>query len=544
MASDPGRAFSRRVVYIPLALTFSLLLGSFILLDLYFGMHIEKNHIARLTVLARSGVQMLEYVQGEQEIEDYDRLADAFARNSRLRVSIFDEDGLLMGDSAFFSDDIRAMANKGEHPEIKAASNYGLGISKRQSSKFHAASLFVAVQYNMKSYKGYFRVAEPIQDLLLQRQNQRILFGTCSIVILIITGLFSLIASRHLRALVAMGQNSLEEQVSKRTGEIRNLQRIITQLTVCRSLSEVAEVITLGAAKLLPHHTGALALFRSSKDQLEIAAVWQGEWQGEPCYKPDQCWALRTGQPYEGCPAQGNISCAHATLGQDNMRCIPIVAQGEIYGVFHFSCMENRPWYPEERQLAAAIAEHASLTMASLDLRESLRQQAIRDPLTGLYNRRYLLELLNHEISRASRRKKTLGVLMIDIDHFKQFNDDHGHDIGDFILSEFGNILRNTIRKEDTSCRYGGEEFTILLPDMDAEGVVMVAEKIRTAVRKHDYLRNNIMYGPITISLGCALYPEHAAIPDGILKCADRALYRSKETGRDKVMMFEGSTLE
>lgn len=176
------------------------------------------------------------------------------------------------------------------------------------------------------------------------------------------------------------------------------------------------------------------------------------------------------------------------------------------------------------------------MTLANLKLRESLRHQAIRDSLTGLFNRRYLIETFENELSRASRRQHNLGVLMIDLDHFKQFNDEHGHNIGDFILSEFGRLVRLILREEDTPCRYGGEEFTVLLPETDRVGASLVAEKIRKAVRAHSFAHENQSYGPITLSIGISIFPDNGDNASQLIKAADTALYKAKEAGRDRVV--------
>ncbi|MBU2430608.1 MAG: sensor domain-containing diguanylate cyclase, partial [Proteobacteria bacterium] len=486
---------------------------------------------------ARSGSQMIEFTASQATIDDYDRLADAFSEDGHFRVTILGIDGSVLGDSRLSAQEILLMENQSQRPEILEAANSGIGISKRFSDTLNIDLLLVAARYNSYGRKGYFRVALPLNDLAKERLHQRILFSSFLLIALIIAAGCSLMASRYLLSLVNKGKALLEKRVVERTKQIETLQNIMTQLTACNSMKEILEVIKLGASIILPNHAGALFLFRSSKDKLEICMSWNGKWQGDESYTPKQCRALRTGQPYDGNLAIGNIPCDHLGFEKKCILCVPVVSQGITHGVFHFSSHQDDVWKPEERQLACAIAEHVSLTLANFNLRESLRQQAIRDPLTGLYNRRYMLETMTHEISRVSRRKQHLGLLMLDIDHFKQFNDDHGHDIGDFILSEFGALLKKYIREEDIACRYGGEEFTILLPETNQEGVFNVAEKIRNKIREHDFRFKNNSYGPITVSIGGALYPGNATAIDPLLKEADNALYQAKHTGRDRVVI-------
>jgi diguanylate cyclase (GGDEF)-like protein len=369
-------------------------------------------------------------------------------------------------------------------------------------------------------------------------RQHAILAVFCFIGLLIASSL-SLIASRYFLSQVRKSEKHLEQRVNERTKEIETLQNLATQLTACNSKKEALEVIKLITSILLPRFAGALALYNSSKDKLEVVENWNGRWQGEKIYSPDQCWALRSGQTHFGDPRAGNMTCNHSDSQEDKMLCIPIVAQGMTYGVLHFSSSRKTEWTPEEYQLTSAVAEHASLTLASLESRESLRQQAIRDPLTGLYNRRYLFETIEQELSRASRRNQSIGILMVDIDHFKKFNDEFGHDIGDFILSEFGRLIKMIIRNEDIACRFGGEEFTILLPETGRDEAFRVAEKIRIKIRDYDFILKNRSYGPIKLSVGVVSFPENGKTADHLLKMADNALYEAKQAGRDRVVLAE-----
>ncbi|WP_374341737.1 diguanylate cyclase [Azonexus sp.] len=168
-------------------------------------------------------------------------------------------------------------------------------------------------------------------------------------------------------------------------------------------------------------------------------------------------------------------------------------------------------------------------------LQAALREQAVRDPLTGLYNRRYLDETLEREISRARRDGLPLSVVMLDIDHFKRINDTHGHQLGDEVLRLLGRTLLGDIRLEDVACRYGGEEFLILLPAMPLEAAVARAEGWRRAVASLALARDGHLVR-FTVSLGVATFPVHGATPDELTRCADLALYRAKREGRDRVV--------
>jgi diguanylate cyclase (GGDEF)-like protein len=189
------------------------------------------------------------------------------------------------------------------------------------------------------------------------------------------------------------------------------------------------------------------------------------------------------------------------------------------------------------RQLAFTVADQLSLALSNLRLQERLRDQAIRDPLTGLFNRRYMEESLERELRRAQRRNVALGVIMIDIDHFKRFNDTFGHAAGDTLLREIGSLLQQHTRAEDIACRYGGEEFTLILLEASAEDTEQRAMRLREEAAALYVEHAQQPLGHITISLGVAVYPDHGQAVEALLHSADAALYRAKAAGRDRVMM-------
>lgn len=172
-----------------------------------------------------------------------------------------------------------------------------------------------------------------------------------------------------------------------------------------------------------------------------------------------------------------------------------------------------------------------------ISAREELRAQAIRDPLTGLFNRRYMEESLGRELHRALRNQQPLGVLMLDLDHFKRFNDAAGHPAGDALLKELGALLQHRTRKEDIACRYGGEEFTVILPGMAVEMARRRAEELREGMKGAEVQHRGQSLGPVTLSVGVAAAPDHGATTEEILQAADEALYQAKAEGRDRVVV-------
>jgi len=175
------------------------------------------------------------------------------------------------------------------------------------------------------------------------------------------------------------------------------------------------------------------------------------------------------------------------------------------------------------------------MTTGNLRLRERLRSQSIRDPLTGLFNRRYFDETMTRELARSARTRKELGIIVIDVDHFKRFNDLHGHEAGDLVLRELSALLRAEFRASDFACRYGGEEFVVVLVDATIADVAQRAEALRTKIKLLRATLNGQSLGAISASLGVAAYPNHGEAVDVLVRAADAALYRAKNSGRDRV---------
>lgn len=202
----------------------------------------------------------------------------------------------------------------------------------------------------------------------------------------------------------------------------------------------------------------------------------------------------------------------------------------------HYTPDERKRLMESKRIMAARVVEQYSLSLINLRLRETLRLESIRDPLTSLYNRRHMEASLEREVFRAKRHKSPVAIIMIDIDHFKKFNDTHGHEAGDVVLQELSTLVRGHIRSEDIACRYGGEEFLLIMPDAALDIASQRAEEIRLQTRELQIAYRDKPL-TITISLGVAAFPQHGAFIKEVVKAADSALYRAKKGGRDQVVI-------
>jgi diguanylate cyclase (GGDEF)-like protein len=326
-------------------------------------------------------------------------------------------------------------------------------------------------------------------------------------------------------------------------------------LQSCLTAEEAHLLIASRAQMLLPGISGALCITASSRDIVEVVASWGHPALVENFFAPQDCWALRRGRVHVLGDDAGVVSCAH--LGNVRPRramCVPMMAHGEAMGLLYLDTGsvdadgvdENvdrkhgdqfaAQLSESDQQLAKTFAEQSALALANLNMREILKAQSIRDPLTGLYNRRYMQESLERELSRAGRKKSTLGIMMIDVDHFKHFNDTYGHEAGDAVLRQVGTILRTYFRGEDVACRYGGEEFTVILPEATVEATLKRAEQLREAVKKDVAQLHGQTLEAVSISVGISNFPADGATGETLLRTADNALYRAKKQGRDCVV--------
>lgn len=326
--------------------------------------------------------------------------------------------------------------------------------------------------------------------------------------------------------------------LAERVGELDLLNQMGELLQSCFTLEEAYAVIGRLAARLFPTEAGAVFALDAGGTTMEAVAVW-GPGVEALSAPVESCLALRHGRTYvvEHLVAAGR--CAHLpSPGPASYLCAPLSAQGRALGVLCvMSPAGDEPGGLSEtkQRLAEAVAAQLGLGLANVELREILRIQSIHDPLTGLFNRRYMEETLEREIHRARRGGRPMSVLMLDVDSFKQQNDEFGHDGGDVVLRELGHLLKDRLRKEDIPCRFGGEEFVLVLPDAALAAASRRAEQLREAVRHLTIPYEGRTIGPITVSIGVAAFPEHGHDSHALLQAADAALYQAKRDGRDRV---------
>ncbi len=320
--------------------------------------------------------------------------------------------------------------------------------------------------------------------------------------------------------------------------DLREISNYAGLLQGCRNISEALDATRRTLTTLMPNCAGTIYLLRDSQDYVEAETSWGDHVTGnKPLLLPDECWALRRNKLHTVDNVQEGTVCTHTEPPDDGRiattACLPLGAQNRSLG---FLALSREGGGPIKRlDLAIAAAEQLSLALGNLKLQETLRQQSIRDALTGLYNRRYLDESLTREISRCERRNQPLALMMLDLDHFKKFNDTHGHEGGDALLAAFGRQLQSMCRFEDIACRYGGEEFTLIMPEASIDVARERAESIRAAVQAMTVSHLQRTIGDVTVSIGLAMFPAHAGDGGRLKQLADAALYSAKREGRNRV---------
>jgi diguanylate cyclase (GGDEF)-like protein/PAS domain S-box-containing protein len=330
----------------------------------------------------------------------------------------------------------------------------------------------------------------------------------------------------------------LVASMKHRDHDMSKLNQMNDLLHACASQDEAYRVIALMAGELFVGHSGFLAMLHPRDKRLETVARWGDETAVAPVFDLSECWAMRRGQIHEVVDPHGGLVCRHfVDQPAGGYLCVPLSVQGETLGLL---CLIGSAADPShgtiEQQVAVTMGEAVKLSLSNLRLREKLREQATLDVVTGLYNRRFLDESLARELHRALRRKSPLCVAMLDLDHFKRFNDTFGHEAGDALLREVGQLLRDKVRKSDISCRYGGEEFVLVFPDSSLEDTRLRVEEIRALVKALELRHGDQALGKVTVSAGIAQASADGSKPNELLRAADEALYAAKQAGRDRVV--------
>jgi diguanylate cyclase (GGDEF)-like protein len=319
-----------------------------------------------------------------------------------------------------------------------------------------------------------------------------------------------------------------ERRIDQRAKD--SILQMTHRLQACQSRQELSEVVACFAPQTFPDLAGRLYVLDERRNALVLAASWLEPQASPESFAATSCWGVRRGRTHLNDNHAGEVPCPHAADAPGATLCVPLTAQGDTIGLLYF---EERPEYgvgPTPRVFLDLMSDNVSLALANQRLRERLAALAERDGLTGLFNRRRLDEVL-----KAAGPGEPIACLMVDIDHFKRFNDTFGHDAGDAVMQHVAQILAEEVGEAGGAYRFGGEEFTILLPGMSAAEGFEVAERVRQAVATTPLAHHGKLLGHVTVSLGLAASPGDAPV-GSLLRCADAALLKAKSTGRDRTV--------
>ncbi|MDD7969546.1 diguanylate cyclase [Roseinatronobacter alkalisoli] len=346
-------------------------------------------------------------------------------------------------------------------------------------------------------------------------------------------------------------RKKLEDQNDqmRQAEELRQSERHLLALTSewlysAKSFDELLMVVQRAMHTLIPEADGALYIYGASRSTLDLATSW-GTIPEFPAHMlPDECWALRRGRAYAYGLKPIQFACDHVAKPGTPFFCLPIIAHGETIGLLHiiFDGFEEEGLMRHMREdvlrnrwdVSLICAEQISLAIANVRLRQELHDKSMRDALTDLWNRRWFVERAMREFTMAEREGREIGLIMLDIDHFKAFNDKFGHDAGDLVLREAAGILTRTATEMMYPCRLGGEEFVVLCPNMPAQDVAAQADQIRAALQVLRLSHGGVGLPEVTASAGVAMFPENGRTLEEVLKAADQALYLAKDQGRNR----------
>jgi diguanylate cyclase len=331
----------------------------------------------------------------------------------------------------------------------------------------------------------------------------------------------------------------LFDNATEAKAQTDELFRMTDMLQSAEGYDDATAVLMATSLRLVPDYGAALYIFNNSRDRLDLAGSWNmpEDYRPGETLAPANCWTLKRGKPHINVPAASSLCCAHHTGHMAALE-IPMMARGSVFGLLVFVSHEEDD---AEASLATtvrigqALADSMSLALSNISLREKLRTQSLRDPLTGLYNRRYMEDALERFLSLAERSGTSTAVMMLDLDHFKKLNDQHGHAKGDAVLRDVAAQLVGGLRPSDVVCRYGGEELMVIMPDCSVEDARLKAESLRLRIEG----LSEVHEVAVSASIGIAAVPETSTSQADLVAMADAALYTAKSNGRNCVVCAE-----
>ncbi|MCX2790837.1 sensor domain-containing diguanylate cyclase [Vibrio sp. Sgm 5] len=475
----------------------------------------------------------------DSDIDDY--IGDLTQADADARIQVLDGQGTVVGDTALSDRALIGLESHSDRPEFVQAWENGSGYDVRFSEVLSVDLFYVSRKVVIDSQEFVVVLAVPMHHLKTMTSQLMAILGAMvvlSIGFLIATSIFS---HRQIIHKVSEEQKKQDERIRQRTLEIELMHRLANMLAACNNLIEAQMVVEDIVPRILGKVNGSISLMRSSRNQLVTQLDWGDSWPGSRSFAPDECWSLRKGRSHLSIESFHNLTCEHmASIENNQTLCIPLTAHGNTIGIMHLYFGQGEIEVDEmTMQLSYSVAEHLGLALANLSLQEKLRSQALSDPLTGLYNRRFFEQKLTEHVNNSATSTEAMSLLMLDLDHFKRFNDNFGHDAGDYVLKEISALLKRTVSEDETACRLGGEELAVILPHCDMASATDYAQNIVDQIRALHLEHKGLSLGQLSVSIGVATYPEPASDIEGLVKMADKALYLAKDQGRDRVVNYQ-----
>ncbi|MGF1751456.1 sensor domain-containing diguanylate cyclase [Vibrio cionasavignyae] len=473
------------------------------------------------------------------QIDDY--IGDLTQADADARIQVINSNGVVVGDTALSDRALVDLDSHANRPEFIQAWESGEGGDVRFSSVLSVDLLYSSRRVTIDQQDYVVVLAVPmhhLENMTFQLMSILVGLALLSIAMLIAT---SLLSHRQIEASVTAEKNKQDERIHQRTLEIELMHRLANMLAACQNLVEAQRVVEDIVPRILGQLNGSISLMRSSRNQLVNQLDWGEKWPGSKSFAPDECWSLRTGRSHLSIEAFHHLSCEHmSSIDNNQTLCIPLTAHGNTIGIMHLYFGQGEIEVEElTTQLAYSVAEHLGLALANLSLQEKLRSQALSDPLTGLYNRRFFEQKLTEHTNNSATSSESLSLLMLDLDHFKRFNDNFGHDAGDYVLKEISSLLKRTVADDEIACRLGGEELAVILPHCNMADATEYANNIVNLIRTLHLEHKGLSLGQLSVSIGVATYPDPASDIEALVKMADKALYLAKDQGRDRVVNYQ-----
>ncbi len=475
---------------------------------------------------------------GGVNVDDY--IGNLTQANTRLRIQVINLDGVVIGDTDLSDHALAGVENHSDRPEFQQALKTGLGSDVRFSTVTSVDRIYYSHKETINDNSFVIVISSPMHQLKqMNFQLMGILIGMVVLSLSFLIGT-SYVSNRQIVHKVEEEQKKQDERIRQRTHEIELMHRLANMLAACNNMVEAQQIVSDILPRILGNVNGSVSLMRASRNQLITQLDWGDTWPGSASFAPEECWSLRKGRAHQSNDDFHSLTCGHMHEMENNQTlCIPLTAHGNTIGIMHlYFGVGDIKIDPITEQLAFSVSEHLGLALANLSLQEKLRSQALSDPLTGLFNRRFFEQKLEEHSMNSATSEQPLSLLMLDLDHFKRFNDNFGHDAGDFVLKEIRALLKQSVSEDEIACRLGGEELAVLLPHYTMQQATEFGQTLCDAVRSMHLEHKGLSLGQLGVSIGVATYPKPASDTESLVKMADNALYMAKDMGRSRVVNY------